>query len=72
MSKKNLESLSSDMFAPLSEQEASLVVGGASEIVGVSGIPGTTYWSDGGVSRDLLVTDVLVAETIDRPDTQLA
>ncbi|HEX5726428.1 MAG TPA: hypothetical protein VFX98_13225 [Longimicrobiaceae bacterium] len=59
MSQKfELEALSNDMFAPLSEKEASLVVGGqAARPIGYSYYDTVILWSDGTWSPDELVVD---------------
>ena len=56
-----LESLSHDVFAPVSEREASLVVGGmaAGEVIGV------TYYDTLGLLPDgTWVFDMLIVDTI--------
>jgi hypothetical protein len=58
-----LEALSNDMFAPLSEKEASLVVGGAAERpIGYCYYATKITWSDGGTSPDELIVDIITVE----------
>ena len=59
-----LESLSNDMFAPLSDKEASLVVGGMAQAqpVGYCYYSTTTTWSDGSQSADELIVDIITVE----------
>jgi hypothetical protein len=55
-----LEALSSDVFAPVSEKEASLVVGGlAAQIIGVTYYDTITLWSDHTWSNDALIVDTI-------------
>jgi hypothetical protein len=59
-----LEALSSDVFAPLSEKEASLVVGGmaaAGPIIGVTYYDTIALWSNGTWSEDALIVDTINA-----------
>lgn len=58
-----LEALSNDMFAPLSEKEASLVVGGAAERpIGYCYYDTKINWSDGSSSPDELIVDIITVE----------
>jgi hypothetical protein len=56
-----LEALSSDVFAPVSEKEASLVVGGmaAGEIIGITYYDTVILWSDRTWSDDILIVDTI-------------
>ena len=57
-----LESLSSDVFAPLSEKEASLVVGGmaaAGDVIGITYYDTIALFSDGTWSPDILIVDTI-------------
>ncbi|HEX6746219.1 MAG TPA: hypothetical protein VF092_02810 [Longimicrobium sp.] len=55
-----LESLSDNMFAPLSEKEASLVVGGqAAELIGYCYTDTIILWSDGTWSPDQRIRDLI-------------
>lgn len=59
-----LETLSSEVFAPLSEKEASLVVGGmaaAGKVIGVTYYDTIALWSDGTWSNDALIVDTINA-----------
>ena len=58
-----LESLSGDVFAPLSEREASLVVGGmaAGEVIGVTYYDTSTLLADGTWIIDMLIVDTINA-----------
>lgn len=57
-----LESLSNDMFAPVSEKEASLVVGGqAAELIGYCYNDTIILYSDGTWEPDRLVRDLIYA-----------
>ncbi|MFL5382208.1 MAG: hypothetical protein ACJ8GN_06805 [Longimicrobiaceae bacterium] len=61
-----LEALNEDMFAPLSEKEASLVVGGqAAEVIGYSYYDAITLWSDGRWTPDKVIVDWIVAVPIE-------
>lgn len=55
-----LESLSSELFSPLSEKEASLVVGGAAEPIGYTGWLGDTYVNGVYIGTDLVIDDKIV------------
>jgi hypothetical protein len=59
-----LESLSNDMFAPLSDKEASLVVGGMAEAqpIGYCYYATTIHWSDGSSSADELIVDIITID----------
>ena len=57
-----LEALSSDVFAPVSEKEASLVVGGmaaAGDVIGITYYDTVTLWSDRTWSDDILIVDTI-------------
>ena len=56
-----LEALSSDVFAPVSEKEASLVVGGmaAGEVIGITYYDTVVLWSDHTWSDDALIVDTI-------------
>ena len=58
-----LEALSEDVFAPVSEQEASLVVGGmaASEPIGVTYYDTLGFMDDGSYALDMLIVDEIYA-----------
>lgn len=59
-----LEALSSDLFAPLSEKEASLVVGGAAaQPIGYCYYDTKITWSDGSSNADELIVDIITIET---------
>lgn len=63
-----LEALSSDMFAPLSDKEASLVVGGAAaRPIGYCYYETTAHWSDGSTSPDELIVDIITIEDASSP-----
>ena len=58
-----LESLSSDIFAPVSDKEASLVVGGRAEVpIGYCYYATKITWSDGSTSPDELIVDIITIE----------
>jgi hypothetical protein len=56
-----LEALSSDVFAPVSEKEASLVVGGmaAGEVIGITYYDTVILWSDRTWDPDMLIVDTI-------------
>lgn len=56
----DLESLSSELFSPLSEKEASLVVGGQAEPIGYTGWLGDTYVNGEHIGTDLVIDDKIV------------
>ena len=62
MAQFQLEALNDDMFAPLSEKEASLVVGGqaAREPIGYTYYDAITLWSDGTWTHDHVIVDWIV------------
>jgi hypothetical protein len=66
-----LESLSNEMFTPLSDKEASLVVGGLAqaEPIGYCYYETTAHWSDGSTSPDRLVVDLITIERADAGGT---
>jgi len=57
----NLEALSSDVFAPVSEKEASLVVGGmaAGDVIGITYYDTVILWSDRTWDPDILIVDTI-------------
>ena len=57
----NLEALSSDVFAPVSEKEASLVVGGmaAGDVIGITYYDTVILWSDRTWDPDVLIVDTI-------------
>ena len=60
--KVQLESLSNNMFAPLSDKEASLVVGGAAaDPIGYCYYDAITLWSDHTWTDDEVVVDLIYA-----------
>jgi hypothetical protein len=63
----DLESLSSELFSPLSEKEASLVVGGQAEPIAYTGWLGDTYVNGTYIGTDLVIDDKIVP--LERADT---
>jgi hypothetical protein len=59
-----LESLSNDMFAPLSDREASLVIGGQAEAqpIGYCYYSTTIWLADGSMILDELIVDIITVE----------
>ena len=58
----NLEALSNDVFAPVSEKEASLVVGGMAaggDVIGITYYDTIALWSDHTWSDDILIVDTI-------------
>jgi hypothetical protein len=60
-SSMQLEALSSDVFAPVSEKEASLVVGGmaAGDVIGITYYDTVILWSDRTWDPDILIVDTI-------------
>lgn len=56
-----LESLSSEMFSPLSDKEASLVVGGRAEPIAYTGWLADTYFDGSYGGTDIVIDDAIVA-----------
>jgi hypothetical protein len=65
-----LESLSSEMFSPLSEKEASLVVGGQAEPIAYTGWLADTYLNGTYIGTDIVIDDKIVP--LDAADVPVA